>query len=199
MNNKDIISSKILSENHQKSQENSCNFSPFLHKSHDLIITPNNSFKKPPFFVNNRNIPMIRFFNKTMINSSAPSLLTFSQKATISSSILEERMEKFCKICFEKTENLSIGKLISPCKCSGSMMFIHENCLKTWLISQNNDLKTAICELCHHYYQMDFKFKLKFYPEEALKSGISNTLALICFVIFFVCLIVIIIIFIFQM
>ena len=40
----------------------------------------------------------------------------------------ENPSEFACRICFE-TES-DINPLIYPCKCSGSMKYIHEACLK---------------------------------------------------------------------
>ena len=36
----------------------------------------------------------------------------------------------FCRICRGSSEAAS--KLIHPCNCSGSMMYVHFNCLKNW-------------------------------------------------------------------
>ena len=36
----------------------------------------------------------------------------------------------FCRICRGSSEDAS--KLIHPCNCSGSMMYVHFNCLKNW-------------------------------------------------------------------
>jgi E3 ubiquitin-protein ligase MARCH1/8 len=33
-------------------------------------------------------------------------------------------------------EEPTLGKLISPCKCKGSVKFIHEECLKTWILEK---------------------------------------------------------------
>lgn len=33
-----------------------------------------------------------------------------------------------CRICWEED-----GKKISPCYCAGSMGYVHEDCLKTWI------------------------------------------------------------------
>jgi hypothetical protein len=39
-----------------------------------------------------------------------------------------------CRICFNECEE--DNPLISPCRCSGSLKFIHYNCLKSWLESK---------------------------------------------------------------
>ena len=39
----------------------------------------------------------------------------------------------FCRICYNEEENSLQNPLIRPCKCKGSMKFIHLNCLKHWI------------------------------------------------------------------
>lgn len=42
---------------------------------------------------------------------------------------------KVCRICLEDSEE-DENPLISPCKCDGSMKFIHLKCLREWLDSK---------------------------------------------------------------
>jgi RING-variant domain len=61
-----------------------------------------------------------------------------------------------CRICLSNEE--AEGPLISPCKCSGSMQYIHIGCLQKWLASRleakttsysiSFTLKNFECELC---------------------------------------------------
>lgn len=44
--------------------------------------------------------------------------------------------------------------LIQPCKCSGSMKYIHFSCLQTWLMSKNNKVN-AVCNESYSYYTID--------------------------------------------
>lgn len=57
-----------------------------------------------------------------------------------------QNTETVCRICFEAESDAH--KLISPCKCSGSMRYIHEECLKIWLLSQDKDLSASECDIC---------------------------------------------------
>jgi len=50
-----------------------------------------------------------------------------------------------CRICFEP--ETPENQLISPCRCTGSMRWIHEECLKTWLLSLDEDLDQGFCEI----------------------------------------------------
>ena len=36
-----------------------------------------------------------------------------------------------------------------PCKCSGSIKYIHQDCLNRWL----QQTKKEKCDLCNHHYQ----------------------------------------------
>ena len=40
-----------------------------------------------------------------------------------------------CRICLEEEDNKNPGEnpFITPCKCTGSMKFIHVSCLRDWL------------------------------------------------------------------
>jgi RING-variant domain len=48
-----------------------------------------------------------------------------------------------CRICFE-----SDNTLINPCKCSGSMKYVHEACLKLWVLACNQEIKNSSCDIC---------------------------------------------------
>lgn len=75
-----------------------------------------------------------------------------------------------CRICLSEEEN-DDNPLIAPCKCSGTMKYIHIDCLKNWLKSKISVKSTAhmisysfkqlMCELCLTPVQMKFKFKGK--------------------------------------
>ncbi|KAH6948589.1 hypothetical protein HPB50_025185 [Hyalomma asiaticum] len=52
-----------------------------------------------------------------------------------------------CRICHDDDQD---EPLVSPCKCSGSMGFVHVSCLEHWLNEQNVDL----CEICFQRFPM---------------------------------------------
>jgi len=54
----------------------------------------------------------------------------------------------FCRICYQGE---SVGeRLISPCRCSGSVGLIHRTCIEKWLTMVNNDT----CEICKKKYSV---------------------------------------------
>lgn len=52
-----------------------------------------------------------------------------------------------CKICLGSTPPLTL-----PCKCKGSMAYVHEECLSTWINTKR--LKIPACELCQQPYSV---------------------------------------------
>ena len=67
----------------------------------------------------------------------------------------QARSEKICRICFEI--ETAAAPVISPCECNGSMKFIHENCLKKWIMSKTNDPATFNCDICKAQLRMEMK------------------------------------------
>lgn len=84
--------------------------------------------------------------------------------------------EKQCRICFDGPT--SSMPLISPCRCAGSVKFVHEECLKTWLISQQTELDESECEVCKVKFEMRFIIMSKCAPREACKTGFAQLLFL---------------------
>lgn len=68
-----------------------------------------------------------------------------------------EKEERICRICLNE-ENSEINPLINPCRCSGSMKWIHLKCLRKWLFNKVELVEDEIiriyawkdlnCELC---------------------------------------------------
>ena len=49
----------------------------------------------------------------------------------------------------------SIGSLITPCFCSGSLRYVHHYCLQQWIRSSNH----KYCELCKFHFKLTVKSK----------------------------------------
>uniref|UniRef100_A0A0R3RKY5 RING-CH-type domain-containing protein n=1 Tax=Elaeophora elaphi TaxID=1147741 RepID=A0A0R3RKY5_9BILA len=65
----------------------------------------------------------------------------------------ETLIEKFCRICH--SFGSSGDPLISPCRCTGSLQYVHISCLLHWLTICAHKLKRpAICELCLYKYRL---------------------------------------------
>ncbi|CAK92906.1 unnamed protein product (macronuclear) [Paramecium tetraurelia] len=73
-----------------------------------------------------------------------------------------------CRFCLSKLAKFE-NPFISPCKCAGSIKYIHLKCLQSWINSQlktktQNGVtlyywKSMKCELCKTMYKTSFKFK----------------------------------------
>lgn len=55
--------------------------------------------------------------------------------------------DRQCKICYEIENN--DNKLINPCKCKGTIKWIHDKCLKEWI----NINKEKGCSICKYEYK----------------------------------------------
>jgi hypothetical protein len=80
--------------------------------------------------------------------------------------------EPSCRICFEGQTQDNL--LITPCNFSGSVKYIHEECLKVWLISKADYLKKVAYKLCIAKFEMKFKFELKFAPCSDCDENIAH-------------------------
>ena len=54
---------------------------------------------------------------------------------------------KICRICYSEEESPLDNPLVQPCKCSGSLKYIHLNCLKHWIMTRSC-LKVEEGEFC---------------------------------------------------
>jgi len=69
----------------------------------------------------------------------------------------EEEHEKMCRICFDDAEDESTGKLITPCRCRGSMRYIHLNCLNRWREMSPGNKNYIQCPQCLYKYNTQRK------------------------------------------
>lgn len=67
---------------------------------------------------------------------------------------------------------------MSPCRCSGSLQYIHEDCLKTWLRCKGRGLESSQCEICKEPFLMALKVTRKCAPTESFKVGLGQWLLL---------------------
>ena len=89
-----------------------------------------------------------------------------------------KKNRKICRICYMEENDKKINPLIKPCKCSGSMKYIHYECLLHWLKTKvlvtNNSycengfyttylLNLIECELCKNHLPNYIKHKNKIY------------------------------------
>jgi len=91
--------------------------------------------------------------NMKNYTSNQPHFIQMKQSPTLSS----DDKNRICRICLSD-ENTAADPLINPCKCSGSMKWIHLECLRKWLTNKIEIVEDEViriyawkdlnCELC---------------------------------------------------
>lgn len=77
---------------------------------------------------------------------------------SVASSVSQKSLP-ICRICHLPAND--DDHLISPCRCAGTMQFIHSSCLMKWLeISNKRSKHPPSCELCLYQYHRHKKFKV---------------------------------------
>lgn len=59
-----------------------------------------------------------------------------------------------CRICYE--ESTQENPFLFPCKCFGTMRFIHETCLNKWRNENIDNINFHKCNECNTFYQKSF-------------------------------------------
>lgn len=63
--------------------------------------------------------------------------------------------ESVCRICYSEMNPVTQARdLISPCKCSGSVKYVHFTCLKMWRMCGKTFGDMGKCEQCHGTYNI---------------------------------------------
>lgn len=61
--------------------------------------------------------------------------------------------DRQCRICLAgPEEELELGRLIRPCKCKGSISFVHVECLNKWRTLSESKSAFWQCPQCHYKY-----------------------------------------------
>ncbi|KAL3149218.1 hypothetical protein ABBQ32_002044 [Trebouxia sp. C0010 RCD-2024] len=74
-----------------------------------------------------------------------------------------------CRVCLEED---SLDTLTQPCSCSGSMQFVHPDCLQTWI----NEKGSKSCEICQQAYQGAYTFPAPRTATQAERSALLTQL-----------------------
>lgn len=93
--------------------------------------------------------------------------------------VVDQDQHKICRICFEGTDNQECGKLIAPCSCKGSVGYVHDTCLKNWMLLRSKCRGSIVkCELCDWVFNMNIEITENFsflrFKTEGWKSFISS-------------------------
>ncbi|XP_070587711.1 E3 ubiquitin-protein ligase MARCHF7 isoform X1 [Erythrolamprus reginae] len=92
-----------------------------------------------------------------MSSSSDPEKLQKIKECLLSEDS-EEEEEDICRIC-QMSSTSATNLLIEPCKCAGSLQYVHQECMKKWLQSKINSGSSledvTTCELCKEKLQLN--------------------------------------------
>jgi len=116
------------------------------------------------------------FNNKDNISEDLNNMILYRNNYYLDDNIKTKRgdnIEKICcRLCYQEESNIS-DPLLSPCKCNGSMKYIHFSCLKKSIKQKiqirkedNCDLyffKSYCCEICLETYPKYITYKTNIY------------------------------------
>ena len=102
-----------------------------------------------------------------------------------------EKMKRVCRICYlEEEENNQENPLVQPCTCTGSVKFIHLDCLRKWVstrscvkIDASEDcsiflIKPVECELCKSKFPDYIKYENRLLPVIDFSQEFENFLTM---------------------
>lgn len=67
----------------------------------------------------------------------------------------EDEQTVICKICLQTQSDTEQYPTCHPCKCTGTLKYVHKSCLSSWLNSKN----IKKCELCFFEYKFNNVYK----------------------------------------
>jgi len=84
--------------------------------------------------------------------------------------LLDDEPVIYCRYCFSDD---NVSDMVSPCRCKGSVKYVHKKCLKEWFAKKNYKMVLPgsfrqfdhSCEICHTKYKLSFK---KIIPKSTL-------------------------------
>lgn len=68
-----------------------------------------------------------------------------------------------CRFCLFPQE-ADDDPLLSPCKCAGSIAWVHQNCLKKWFVISGPTNDSYICQLCKTNFNLPNNMKFENLP-----------------------------------
>uniref|UniRef100_A0A8D0DGW4 RING-type E3 ubiquitin transferase n=1 Tax=Salvator merianae TaxID=96440 RepID=A0A8D0DGW4_SALMN len=107
---------------------------------------------------------------------SGPAVTVAVQKPPVFYDDLSDDFE-VCRICHCEGDDES--PLITPCRCTGTLRFVHQACLHQWIKSSD----TRCCELCKYDFIMETKLK-PLRKWEKLQMTTSERRKIVCSVTF---------------
>lgn len=86
------------------------------------------------------------------MNTSIPSVTSLALDSPSSKHPSGTQDEDYrCRICYDHNR-----PLVSVCECSGSIAYVHEDCILDWITKKIENSATVdlpTCEICHQKYR----------------------------------------------
>ena len=121
-------------------------------------------------------------YSKDLIENLKDSTLNLY---SLNNKILFSNITPICRICYEKDKKNDL--LIIPCKCEGTIKYVHQSCIKKWIINSNNCLENPICEICKSKFLIKIDNSIYLDKKKLLKAVLIIILILLIFIgLFFV-------------
>lgn len=90
------------------------------------------------------------------------------------------RPERECWVCYLSESETPDSEFVRPCRCDGSVGFVHQDCVKRWVEEkQKSDIDMEVeCPQCQTKYRFVFPklktpFKLMILAEQIINSGVT--------------------------
>ena len=132
--------------------------------------------------------------DKNIVNELKTKTINIKPKANNKENLItneskKSEKQKICRICYMGETDNNCNPLIKPCKCSGSMKYIHYKCLLHWLKTKiqidkseyiENDYfslyspENVQCELCKEYLPHYVKHNNKLYNLTELEQNFDS-------------------------
>ena len=119
-----------------------------------------------------------------MSASVSPSA-SLSAHPTVSAANTDLSESPCCRICHESQDDDPSRPLFHPCKCKGSLSFVHQDCLVTWLSlkphshahSHGGSSPAARCEVCNHPFAFDEEWEAEAPAAPSVADLLADVLA----------------------
>ena len=82
---------------------------------------------------NDKNNKIINLIDEEKNNKNKGVKYKLNDKKITKGKNNKNSKQKICRICYLEEDNPSLNPLIRPCKCSGSIKYIHLKCLIIWI------------------------------------------------------------------
>ncbi|XP_040185774.1 probable E3 ubiquitin-protein ligase MARCHF10 isoform X2 [Rana temporaria] len=141
---------------------------------HVATLRPSLSSTAPTFTLLHENLDLIaqtismrrqseRIINMTPEKENVKPKPDPEKLKKIQESLLEEDSEDegdLCRICFTG-DTTPENQLVAPCRCKGSLMYVHKECMNKWLLSkiESGAALSAVktCEMCKQNMEHNFE------------------------------------------